>query len=229
MKRFRALIALFCLALSIPLAFFVWRTYHGLEQEEAATLQFFAATLFDEMEAALASIVRQEESRAIDAYAPGKQVPPAVQQNGRRQSSSLDPLPVEDFIMGYFQNNPDGSFQSPAVDMQADRKTVSGSLISELRRVNRVFNSKRVVVTDRIVAPAPAADKQIKAPPQKSLADRYLDTSRRQQPKSALGQQSARYEKVEPRQAIAMAENKEADTATCHRLIFIPIEGCEVG
>ncbi len=49
MKRLKLLILIFSLALSIPLAYFVLKTYRGLEQEEAATLRYFAETIFDEM------------------------------------------------------------------------------------------------------------------------------------------------------------------------------------
>ena len=66
MKRLKILIIIFCLALSIPLAYFVLRTYMSLEQEEVAELRYFADTLFNEMEEALAAFVRKEEARAID-------------------------------------------------------------------------------------------------------------------------------------------------------------------
>ena len=68
MKRLQILILIFCLSVSIPLGYFVVRTYRGLEQEEAATLSFFANTLFDKMEQALETLVQQEEGRAIDEY-----------------------------------------------------------------------------------------------------------------------------------------------------------------
>ena len=68
MKRLKLLIVIFSLALSIPLAYFVIRTYRGLEQEETATLHYFAETLFDKMEGALAEMVQREEGRAIDEF-----------------------------------------------------------------------------------------------------------------------------------------------------------------
>ena len=68
MKKLKLLILIFSLALSIPLAYFVLRTFHGLEQEEVATLSYFAETLFDEMEQMLAVMVQKEESRAVDEY-----------------------------------------------------------------------------------------------------------------------------------------------------------------
>ena len=50
MRRLKILILIFCITLSVPLGYFVWQTYRGLAQEEAATLRFFANTLFDEIE-----------------------------------------------------------------------------------------------------------------------------------------------------------------------------------
>ena len=68
MKRLKFLILIFWVALSIPLVYFVLRTYRGLEQEEVATLSYFADTFFNEIEKALTSIVKREEGRAIDEY-----------------------------------------------------------------------------------------------------------------------------------------------------------------
>ena len=50
MKRLKLLILVFCLAVSLPLAFVVWQTYQSLSQEEYAQLRFFSEALFDEME-----------------------------------------------------------------------------------------------------------------------------------------------------------------------------------
>ena len=68
MKRLKILILLFFVAISIPLAFVLWRTYTGLEQEERSQLAFFSETLFDQIEAELSALVREEENRAVDEY-----------------------------------------------------------------------------------------------------------------------------------------------------------------
>ena len=115
MKKLKLLIVIFSLALSIPLAYFVVRTYRGLEQEEVATLRFFADTLFDKMEGALAEMVKKEEGRAIDEF--NYEVFPSDRQTdaGKPQPSPLSRPPRENYVLGYFQNNPDGSFQTPLV------------------------------------------------------------------------------------------------------------------
>ena len=93
MKRLKLLIVIFSLALSIPLAYFVFRTYRGLAQEEVATLRYFADTLFDTMEGALAEMVKKEEGRAIDEF--NYEVIPSGRQTdaGKRQPSPLSRLP----------------------------------------------------------------------------------------------------------------------------------------
>jgi signal transduction histidine kinase len=206
MKKLKLLILIFSLALCIPLAFFVFKTYRGLEQEEAATLRYFAETLFDEMEQALAVLVQTEEGRAIDEF--NYEVFPS---GGRRdvdksQRSPLSQIPRENHIRGYFQNNPDGSFQSPLVETGGKIPPEHAELISELKAANEIFNRKRVTVTD-IVKSRPAeivAEKEGKQ--ETGLADRYLDLSRTQRSKIYLGQSEKRLEKITIGQAANIAK-----------------------
>ena len=102
MKSLRLMILLFALAVTACLGVLMLHAYRSLDAEEAATLGFFAEALFDEMEATAAALVRREEARPVDAYA----APPATGPDELRE------LPAEDFIRGYFQNNPDGSLQT---------------------------------------------------------------------------------------------------------------------
>ncbi|MEE9496872.1 MAG: hypothetical protein V3V39_10130, partial [Desulfobacterales bacterium] len=136
MKRLQILILIFCVTLSIPLGYFVLRTYRGLEQEEAATLSYFANTLFDEMEQALETLVQQEEGRAIDEY--NFYMSPSGRYKENR--SPLSSLPAQNYILGYFQNNPEGSFQTPLAQagksVAADRKDA----VTRLEHANRIFN-----------------------------------------------------------------------------------------
>ena len=102
MKKLKLLILIFSLALCIPLAYFVLRTYYGLEQEEVATLSYFAETLFDEMEQTLAVMVQKEESRAIDEY--NFLVSPSNRQRdaGEMQPSPLSQPSGENFVLDFF-------------------------------------------------------------------------------------------------------------------------------
>jgi len=175
MQKLKLLILIFSLALCIPLAFFVFKTYRGLEQEEAATLRYFAETLFDEMEQALTVLVQKEEGRAIDEF--NYHVFPSDRQEGagEPQLSALSQIPRETYILGYFQNNPDGSFQTPLVETGGRITPERANLISELKDANDVFNRKRVMVTDRVIT-RPAEMVAEKESKQKTgFADKYLD------------------------------------------------------
>ncbi|MGW8301891.1 MAG: sensor histidine kinase, partial [Desulfobacterales bacterium] len=200
MKRLQILILIFCVTLSVPLGYFVLRTYRGLEQEETATLSFFANTLFDEMEQALEALVQMEEARAIDEY--NFYMSPAA-GGLEKNRSPLSHLPAQPYILGYFQNNPDGSFQTPLAQtgksVAMDRKDA----VAQLESANRIFNRKRTAVTDKItIPPAPkAAEAEQKL--QGRFAEKYLDLSRSQKPKARLGQKEKRFEKV----TVAQAEN----------------------
>jgi signal transduction histidine kinase len=164
--------------------------YRSLDAEEAATLGFFAEALFDEMEAAAAALVRREEARPVDAYA----APPATGLDGLRE------LPVEDFIRGYFQNNPDGSLQTPH---QAPGPELA-SRLAELAEANRRFNGLRAEGTDRL-RPMPAEEpREERRQDQERFAGQYLDSTRSRQAKSYLGERDSRREKVTPEQVYNM-------------------------
>jgi hypothetical protein len=153
MKRLQLLILIFCLTLSIPLGYFVVRTYQGLEQEEAATLSYFANTLFDEMEQALATLVLQEESRAIDEYNFFVSPSGRYRDSADEDRSPLSSLPEQNYILGYFQNNPDGSFQTPLTRAGESVGEDHQDAVTRLEDANRIFNRKRTTATDKITAP----------------------------------------------------------------------------
>jgi hypothetical protein len=147
MKSLRLMILLFALAATACLGVLMLHAYRSLDAEEAATLGFFAEALFDEMEATAAALVRREEARPVDAYA----APPATGPD------ELRGLPAEDFIRGYFQNNPDGSLQTPH---QAPGRLPAAELaarLAELADANRSFNGRRAEGTDRL-QPVPAEE-----------------------------------------------------------------------
>jgi signal transduction histidine kinase len=218
MKRLQFFILIFSLALCIPLAYFVLKTYRALEQEEVATLRYFAETLFDEMEGALAMIVQKEEVRAIDEF--NFQIFPSMRRGGgegKPERSPLSRLPRENYIIGYFQNNPDGSFQTPHVESVKQIPPGRANLVAELKKANEIFNRKRVSVTD-IIKPLPAevvAEKEVE---QKSkFADKYLDTSRTQRPKAYLGQKDKRLEKITVSQAANIAKQEQTNLTREYR------------
>ena len=209
MKRLKLLIIIFSVCLSVPLAFFVLQTYKGLEQEEAATLRYFGEALFDEMEQSLAALVQREEGRAIDEY--NYLMSPDDRSKGANERffSPLSNLPHDSFILGYFQNNPDGSFQTPIVEggkaVPADRRL----LVDQLEDANLTFNQKRVTVSDKIKPVPSKASAESKKQRRDGFADKYLDTSRAQKPKAFLGQKEKRVEKITVGQALNIAKQEQ--------------------
>ena len=209
MRKLKLLILLFSLALCIPLAYFVLRTYDGLAQEEVATLSYFAEALFDEMEQTLAVMVQKEESRAIDEY--NFLISPSSRQSeaGEMQPSPLSQPSEDNFILGYFQNNPDGSFQTPLVDRDGNLPTSRSNIVAELKNANQIFNRMRVVDTDRIQSlPAEIVAKE-KAGPKPGFADKYLDSARSRRSREFLGQSEKRVEQITINQAANIAKQEQ--------------------
>jgi len=156
MKRLRLFILLFCVAVSIPLAYVTWRTYEGLAREEQAQMQFFSEALFDRMERALAELVQREENRAVDEYQHFMVNGEAGSGDAESQRSPLADPPAVDFILGYLQNNPDGSFQTPLVADMGRVAADQRDLVAQLKEINQIFNRKKYAVAQP-ASPAQAA------------------------------------------------------------------------
>jgi signal transduction histidine kinase len=204
MKRLKLYILFFCLALSLPLSYVIWRTYAGVAQEERSQLRFFAETLFDQMEQELSELVRREEGRAVDEYRHT-----LADADNRAQTSPLAALPKESFILGYLQNNPDGLPQTPLVADLKDVPPQYQARVDSLEEANRVFNQKKYALpaSAEPAVPAPVvAEQAAKAP--KSFADRYLAPSESKVAKKALGQKSVRVEEITSRQAANLAQDE---------------------
>lgn len=217
MKRLRALILVFVAALTVPLGVLVYRTHMSLEQEETAELRFFANTLFDRMQEELAALVQREERRPVEDYQPS---PPAGgHDQGERSSSPLARIPVEPYILGYLQNNPDGSLTTPLSEDGATASRDRATLLSRLQDVNRVFNLRRTTRHERPERQAVArVDKKAKeeemgVPAGKAdgrgFAERYLNVPQPSQQKTHLGQAEKRVEQLSPLQAMGLARREE--------------------
>lgn len=183
-----------------------------------ATLSYFAETLFEEMERTLAVMVQKEEGRAIDEY--NFQLSPSGRQKnaGESLSSPLSELSAKKYILGYFQNNPDGSFQTPLVENGKKISPARIKTVAELKKANEIFNRKRVTVTDRI-QPRPAEiAAESKAIQKAGLADKYLDKSRSQPSRQYLGQKEKRVEQITSNQAANIAKQEHSQLMSSARV-----------
>ncbi len=215
MKKLKILILIFCLALSIPLGYFVLRTYWSLEQEEISELRYFAVTLFDQMEEELASFVLEEEARPVDQY---RYYYAPVQEISAPQDLIPSPLsqpPKKSYILGYLQNDPDGSFQTPLVKSDKAIPPERTQLVAQLNEANKIFNQKRTTVAE----PAEAKSAEILAKREKeqvsTFADKYLDLSRsKKSSRASLGQEKSRVEEITPGQAVNLARRDQEQPTT---------------
>ena len=194
MKKLKLLIFVFCLAVSAPFIYFALQAHKNLEKEEKAELQYFADKLFDEMEEELTSLITKEEGRAIDAY------------NFNNQSF----LTRENFpyILGYLQNNPDGSFQTPAARIQGSSPVSRRQLMVQLKKINDAFNKKRSSLDDR----------KSKSPPQifvnshknnLPFEEKYLRRSAEKKRRAAAQQKRIEYITLGQLMSIVQPDQKE--------------------
>lgn len=204
MKRLKLFILLFSLAVSFPLGYVTWRTYAGIAQEEQAQLSYFSEALFDEMEKDLAELIQNEENRSVEEY----------QHTLYREGSPPQPSPLgtvsgHNYIIGYLQNNPDGSFQTPLVanlnHVPDDRRRV----VEQLADVNQVFNRKKFsipasapIMEEKSPGPLDQTSLQEEKKAKAGLADRYLSKSPQKTSKSYLGKKKVRTEEITARQAM---------------------------
>lgn len=209
MKRLKTFILLFGLALTVPVTYFVYHSYQGLENEELEELRYFSETLLDRMEDELEEIVHREESRAIDEYSSSLQQDNDSGRVGDQAvgiSSPLSAIPLQNYIMGYFQNSPDGSLQSPLQQGLNQTEDPKNELITELKRLNTLFNRKRTSASlpDSESKPAPTTV-QKEDEKKYGLGAKYLHTDRLSKQKVTLGREKKRVEEI----TIAQARNIE--------------------
>lgn len=228
MKRLRVLILVFVIALAVPLGYLVFRTHRSLEQEETAELRFFANTLFDQMEQELAALVQREERRPVDDYLPSSA--PVGSGLGEAPRTPLAQAAAEPYILGYLQNNPDGSFSTPFAEGGGAVAQDQVTLVGRLEDVNRIFNTKRTmqpessdrqaVETVQKKTPIEHKDGAVKKDDESAkkaegagFADKYLDVSRSAKQKAYLGQAEKRVEQISPQQAMNLAQRDEQQRA----------------
>ncbi|MCB2166537.1 MAG: HAMP domain-containing histidine kinase [Deltaproteobacteria bacterium] len=216
MKHLKLLIVLFALATALPMGYVVVRTYQGIAQEETARMRFFAETLFDTIESELAGRVEIEENRPVDAYHHTETLP--ADQGGAQKISSLAAPPDAPYILGYLQNNPDGSFQAPIVGDAQKVPVGVQKIVQQLDAINRQFNRKKAAIpmarpTTPTVRPASKKTELPKeAETKSSFAGKFLDLSRKRAPDDYLGRKPQRTEEISAQQALNVARRDEIKT-----------------
>lgn len=216
MRRLKLYILLFGIALALPLGYLVLSTLEGLEREEEAEMRYFAEALFDDMEEELALFVRREERRPIDAYG----VFFGSNGEGGKDFAGTP------FILGYLQNNPDGSFLGLTAVRESESQAVH---LEALREVNERFNAMRrgmpprpgmppgerrpfpfPPLSEAELPPMPEEPPGVGKLPSKNMANKYL-AERAQKLQARLGKSQRRVERVTPEQLESMAKVLERE------------------
>ena len=201
MKRLNILIIVFSIALVLPLSWLILHAYNSLKQEEISQLRFFTTELFAQMEEALAQKINREEGRAVDAYQTEPDSPlSTTSKHSEAFSSPLAKPPQEPYILGYFQNNPDGSFQSP-YNSSTSITSKKDAFIKRLKSINSVFNQKKYQLPEHPVPATPAKTTD-------SFSEKYLKKFQIQSQRFYLGSKAKRTEEITPSQAINLSQNK---------------------
>jgi signal transduction histidine kinase len=210
MKRLKRLILLFCLGISLPLAYVIWHAYQGLAQEERSQMRFFSEALFDEIEKEMADLIQREENRAVDEYNYT-----LAQDTGIPRNSPLSQPPAEKYILGYLQNNPDGSFQTPLLSDLGNVPTALRPIVTQLREANTIFNHKKMAMAQRSFSDEAKVEGlpkgiQSKLKKKATFSERYLSKSQQAAPRNYLGQKAPRKEEITVGQALNLSKEDQA-------------------
>ena len=211
MKRLKILIILFIAALVVPLGWLLVHTYQGLQREERAELRFFAETLFDRMESEMADFVRREEARPIEDYRVEAGAPTIAFAGEGLEISPLTGPPEEPYILGYLQNNPDGSYETPLArnfELPPDEPDPLKEMLGE---ANAMLNRQRSLSPEPPpppIPPPPVAMKDNSVKQEAGPAERYFQTQTRE-PKAHLGLEKKRTERITKDQALIVAQEDQ--------------------
>ncbi|MDJ0623975.1 MAG: HAMP domain-containing sensor histidine kinase [Desulfocapsaceae bacterium] len=208
MNKLKLFILIFFVTTSLPLAFVIWQSYSGLQQEERAQLNFFSLTLFDQMEEELAKLVQAEELRAVDEYQ--HFLAGSSQQETSSQRSPLAGPSYPDYILGYLQNNPDGSMQTPLIADPGNVADGEKALMGRLRRANEIFNTKKFIIPQPPLRKEPSpVQAENEEQLQEGFAERFLRSVKPQKERVYMGKKSQRVEEITAEQALNVASREE--------------------
>ena len=134
MRKIRFVFAALAVALLVPTALLVRRALESVEVERAARHRTVAERVFDEMERSLSEFLSREEERPFGHYRFYFTPEGAVIGVGALARSPLADPPDRDFVVGYFQVDPDGSVHSPLRPRDEEAARAAGDYRPTSRR-----------------------------------------------------------------------------------------------
>jgi signal transduction histidine kinase len=186
--RIRIVFAVLAVALLVPTGLLVRRALESVEVERAARHRTVAGRVFDEMERSLSEFLSREEERPFGHYRFYYTPEGAVLGVGAVARSPLADPPDRDFVVGYFQVDPDGSVHSPLRPRDEGAARAAGDYrptaaveksATETLRVARAYWAARPGPAPE--APVPADEEQAPGP-----TVSLLDARRDAKPERAL-------------------------------------------
>jgi signal transduction histidine kinase len=210
-NKLKLYIIIFLITTSLPLTFVIFQSYSGLQQEERTQLRFFSTTLFNQIERDLADLIQAEELRAVDEY---QHFLARSGQNGQL-SPQLSPLAEQDnpaYILGYLQNNPDGSMQTPLVSDLKNIPEQNKSIVARLRVANETFNSRKINIPKPLATPKRLVSEDTVVQKETTkFAERFLKQEEPKLKSTYLGKKTQRVEEITAEQVQNIArEDKES-------------------
>ncbi len=172
-------------------------------------MQYFATTLFDEMEENLVALTLREERRAVDEYSYYLSTN-SIASRSARGRSPLSQFPNEKYILGYLQNNPDGSFQTPLVE--PGNVTLDGrqEIVVRLKNVNTVLNTLKIATISEEVEVQPISMiTQLQGKTTANLAEKYLNVSKLQEQKTLRVKEKPRTQRITVDQVFNIAQEDQ--------------------
>lgn len=126
MRRIALLVGVLAALLLVGLGLLVARALDSVAAERAMRHGVLAERVFDELEAELTSLIEREEARPFLQYrffyVPEEGVPGAEGLS----RSPLAEVPAEDWLVGWFQVDPDGTVSTPLVPRDAELAATVG-------------------------------------------------------------------------------------------------------
>ncbi|MEE4242327.1 MAG: HAMP domain-containing sensor histidine kinase [Desulfopila sp.] len=209
MNRLKLLIVIFLLTTSLPLTFVIFQSYSGLQQEEMAQLRFFSTALFNQIEQELADLIQTEEVRGVDEYQHF-----LIRAGDREQQAPrLSPLAESEipaYILGYLQNNPDGSMQTPLVSDLENIPEKKKEIIARLKNANETFNKRKLKILEPRENRSPALQEAVAQKEEEpDFAERFLKQKEPRLKNEYLGKKTQRIEEISAEQVQNIAREAE--------------------
>lgn len=181
MRRIGLLAAILSLLLLAGLGMLVGKALDSVERERAMRHEVLSERVFDELEEQLTELTEREEARPFLQYRFFYVPEGQVTGNPSLSRSPLSELPEQDWLLGWFQLDPDGEITTPFEPEDETLASTVGwaqddALAQRIQRLHEVAASVPVQPEDRREPPetVEAKDRQSAATPSKQPEEKVV-------------------------------------------------------